>query len=72
MSINESRLLIACETEPDVFADFSQPMDWAGFAERDLMLFDISDNVHRVTRYGNEVEKRLVSEEEENVHYPPE
>ena len=41
-SIDDARILVACESQKDVFAGFSQPMDWPGFAERDLLLFDLT------------------------------
>ncbi len=42
-SINGMRILVACPGQADFFDGISSGIDWAGFAERDLLVFALTD-----------------------------
>ena len=41
--ISDARILVACPAQTDVFEGMSPGIDWAGFAERDLLVFNLTE-----------------------------
>lgn len=46
-------MLVACPSQTDIFAGMPEDIDWAGLAERDLLLFEVTETNVRVVYYSD-------------------